>query len=280
MSRANWWDGNKEIYNLTPLLFRPELGNKFVSWTSPHGNFPHTDTPSYGERPHAYKQGRTGPACQGTRKSRLPWPWDDGIGIGSWKVGARQKAGSQPGLCSSCRYISSKRKTRCIHKKCTPTPAWASVPDTKEVEKAKILDVSFTSVLTGKAYLHEPYGQRKFKQNELTQVCETWYGAPTSAEGAGPYLCEVSLDYLRKTVANKWGDSWGLQGSKWWYYLQEGQEGVEKLQASEIHLSLREVTSLPGKQTEQTALKTISKYLNGKKMTGSRQPLFFSHGTF
>lgn len=93
-------------------------------------------------------------------------------------------------------HQQQKEDCGCIHKKCTHTPVWASVPDKKEVEKAKILDVFFTSVLTGKTYLHEPYAQRKLKQSELMQVYETWCGAPTSAVGAGQYLCEVSLDYL------------------------------------------------------------------------------------
>lgn len=91
------------------------------------------------------------------------------------------------------------------------------------------------------------------------QYCRSW---PISVWGQS----RLSL----KDCGN-WGGSWQLQESKCWYYLQEGQEGVEKPQASEIHLSLREVTSLPEKQTEQTALETISKCLNGKKMTGSRQ---------
>lgn len=91
------------------------------------------------------------------------------------------------------------------------------------------------------------------------QCCRSW---PISVWGQS----RLSL-----TDCGNWGGSWGLQESKCWYYLQEGQEGVEKLQASEIHLTLGEVTSLPGKQTVQTALETISKYLNGKKMAGSRQ---------
>lgn len=134
----------------------------------------------------------------------------------------------------------------------------------KEMEKAEVLNATFTLVFTGKTCLQK---SQTPKSNWTQQVHATWWGVSLRTKGAGRCHYEATLNYLWKGMLTGRG-SWGLGERKCHSCVQERWEGGSgEILPGHLHLS-------PWKVLQQILLGTIAKHVKSKKVIRSSHRWF------